>query len=50
VPPAGIDIVTETRKYSTHSHKKMAVVGRTKTGKGENIKIETLEKQRLLTF
>ena len=26
------------------------VIGRTKTGKRKNIKIETLEKQRLLTF
>jgi hypothetical protein len=37
----------ETRKYS---YKKMTVVGRTRTGKRKNIKIETLEKQRLLTF
>jgi hypothetical protein len=28
----------------------MVVVGRTETGKGKNIKIEMLEKQRLLTF
>ncbi len=38
------------RKQEKYSYKKMAVVGRTKTGKGKNIKIEMLEKQRLLTF